>query len=65
MARRRARNALELWKQIEDIPQLPMMGVEFARQFVVAFVVGGLFLAYFAFVRFNDRPSETRSSAIG
>ncbi|NKL04078.1 hypothetical protein [Rhizobium leguminosarum] len=39
------------------MPQIPMMGVHFADQFLVAFVVGVLFVAYFAWDRFHTRQS--------
>ncbi|MDX0722940.1 hypothetical protein GOD64_29875 [Sinorhizobium medicae] len=41
--------------QVQDVPQIPMMGVQFAPQFVIAFVLGLLFIAYFAWDRFNTR----------
>ncbi|TGQ35034.1 transporter substrate-binding domain-containing protein [Mesorhizobium sp. M00.F.Ca.ET.216.01.1.1] len=40
---------------VQDLPQIPMMGVHFAQQFVIAFVFGWLFIAYFAWDRFNTR----------
>ncbi|MER9465373.1 transporter substrate-binding domain-containing protein [Mesorhizobium sp. M0482] len=43
--------------QVQDMPQIPMMGVYFAQQFVIAFVLGWLFIAYFAWERFNTRQS--------
>jgi hypothetical protein len=46
--------------RIQDIPQIPMMGVQFERQFVIAFVAGGLFLAYFAWDRFDNRPHDDK-----
>ncbi|KQY63386.1 hypothetical protein ASD52_14455 [Ensifer sp. Root142] len=43
--------------QVQDVPQIPMMGVQFAQQFVIAFVLGWLFIAYFAWERFNTRQT--------
>jgi len=44
--------------QVQDVPQIPMMGVSFTRQFLVAFAVGFLFVAYVAWDRFNTRQTE-------
>jgi ABC-type amino acid transport substrate-binding protein len=44
-----------------ETPQIPMMGVEFGQQFLIAFVVGLLFLGYFARVRFNTRSNDAKS----
>jgi len=43
--------------QPNDPPQIPMMGVQFAQQFLIAFVVGLLFIAYFAWDRFYRKAS--------
>ena len=51
--------------RIEDIPPLPMMGVQASRQFGIAFVLACLFLAWFAYTRFTKRPSEDKGSATG
>ncbi|MEH7837054.1 hypothetical protein V7796_15095 [Rhizobium laguerreae] len=44
--------------QIQEMPQIPMMGVHFADRFLIAFAVGLLFIAYFAWDRFNTRQSS-------
>ncbi|NKJ72721.1 transporter substrate-binding domain-containing protein [Rhizobium leguminosarum bv. viciae] len=43
--------------QPNNPPQIPMMGVQFAQQFLIAFVVGLLFIAYFAWDRFYHKSS--------
>ncbi|NEJ98640.1 ABC-three component system protein [Rhizobium ruizarguesonis] len=43
--------------QHNDPPQIPMMGVQFAQQFLIAFVVGLLFITYFAWERFHHQSS--------
>lgn len=44
--------------QAHDPPQIPMMGVQFAQQFLIAFVVGLLFITYFAWDRFNRQSTS-------
>jgi len=39
-------------------PQIPMMGVQFSQQFLIAFVVGLFFIVYFAWDRFNSKSSN-------
>ncbi|PJR10695.1 transporter substrate-binding domain-containing protein [Sinorhizobium meliloti] len=46
--------------QVQDVPQIPMMGVHFAPQFLVAFVLGWLFIIYFAWDRFNTRQADAQ-----
>ncbi|MBB3979352.1 hypothetical protein GGQ64_004592 [Rhizobium azooxidifex] len=46
--------------KVQDVPQIPMMGVQFARQFVIAFILGWLFITYFAWDRFNSRQTAAR-----
>jgi ABC-type amino acid transport substrate-binding protein len=43
--------------QPNNPPQIPMMGVQFGQQFLIAFVVGLLFITYFAWDRFNQQSS--------
>ncbi|MGH0297806.1 hypothetical protein [Sinorhizobium meliloti] len=43
--------------QPNDPPQIPMMGVQFAPQFLIAFAVGLLFITYFAWQRFHHQSS--------
>ncbi|MFF0946518.1 hypothetical protein ACFYE9_02235 [Rhizobium leguminosarum] len=44
---------------MQEMPQIPMMGVHFADQFLVAFVVGLIFIAFFAWDRFHTRQSAS------
>ncbi|MGO7202827.1 hypothetical protein ACCT30_16215, partial [Rhizobium ruizarguesonis] len=50
-----------LWRykalQLQEMPQIPMMGVHFSQQFLTAFILGLAFLCYFAWDRFNTRQS--------
>lgn len=46
-----------------DLPQVPMMGVEFAPSFLYAFAFGVVFVAVFAWTRFNE-TAERSSSGI-
>ncbi|PSS59702.1 hypothetical protein C6558_36610 [Ensifer sp. NM-2] len=43
--------------QPNDPPHIPMMGVQFAQQFLIAFLVGLLFLTYFAWQRFHHQSN--------
>ncbi|NEH32599.1 type 2 periplasmic-binding domain-containing protein [Rhizobium ruizarguesonis] len=48
-----------LWKyqgiNATDIPQVPMMGVVFAKGFLYAFAFGCIFVAFFSYSRFRSR----------
>ena len=44
--------------QIQDVPQVPMMGVRFSDQFKLAFLAGFIFVGYVAWQRFNTAQSE-------
>ena len=43
----------------QDQPQLPMMGVQVAREVWVAFAIGCAFVAYFAWDRFKKHETKT------
>lgn len=44
-----------------DRPQVPMMGVEFAPSFLYAFAFGVVFIAVFAWTRFNETNDRSSS----
>lgn len=47
----------------EDLLQVPMMGVRFSNNFLYAFAFGCIFIAFFAWRRFNQNPREVDSTS--
>jgi len=46
---------------MQQAPQLPMMGVRFAPEFLYSFIIGCGFVTYFAWDRFNNRQPQADS----
>lgn len=57
-----------LWRykalQLQEMPQIPMMGVHFSQQFLTAFILGLAFLCYFAGIVLTRANPEQRTFAI-
>jgi hypothetical protein len=48
-------------RQISDLPEVPMMGIDFAPGFLYAFAFGCVFVLFFAWHRFKDDSGDKKS----
>jgi hypothetical protein len=52
-------------QQISDLPEVPLMGVEFASGFLYAFAFGCVFVLFFAWRRFKDDSGDKNKKTYG